>query len=75
MSKAHKGFVEDSGVQSHSAGDYFPYTIVCIGGFPAPDNDAYFEVWGPEGCKHGPFKTHVGAESMARVLCVLDEQE
>lgn len=68
MSKAHKGFVDNSGVQSHSAGSHFPYTIVCIGGFPALDNDASAEVWGPDGRKDGPFSTFGEAEEWAHFL-------
>ena len=68
MSKAHKGFVSDSGVQSHSAGDHFPYSIVCIGGFPAADNNAHCEVWGPDGRRDGPFSTHEAAENWAAFL-------
>lgn len=68
MSKAHKGFVDNSGVQSHSAGDLFPYSIVCIGGFPAADNNAYCEVWGPEGRRDGPFREHSAAEEWAAFL-------
>jgi len=71
--KAHNGFVSDSGVQSHSSGDYFPYTIVCVGGFPAEDNDAQAEVWGPDGRRDGPFCTHAEAEEWAAWLKRLGE--
>lgn len=68
MAKAHNGFVSDSGVQSHSAGDHFPYSVVCVGGFPAEGNSAHAEVWGPEGRRDGPFDTHAEAEEWATWL-------
>ena len=68
MAKAHKGFVDNSGVQSHSAGDHFPYSVVCVGGFPAEGNSAHAEVWGPEGRRDDPFDTHAEAEEWAAWL-------
>ena len=68
MTESHKGFVEASGVQKHPAGSHCPYTVVCIGGFPAANNDAYCEVWGPDDRKDGPFGSHEAAEEWATWL-------
>ena len=54
MKKAHSGFAT-GGVQNHSAGEDFPITHYCVGGFPTDDNDAYWVVQAPCGFKR---KTH-----------------
>ena len=51
MTKANSGFVADSGVQKHSAGDDFPITHYCVGGYPKLGNGAYWVVAHPAGTK------------------------
>ncbi len=51
MTKANSGFVADSGVQKHSAGDDFPITHHCVGGYPRPGNECYWVVSHPAGTK------------------------
>ena len=51
MTKANSGFVADGGVQKHSAGDDFPITHYCVGGYPGDDNDAYWVIQHPAGTK------------------------
>ena len=51
MTKANNGFVADSGVQQHSAGDIFPITVHSVGGTPAWGNDYYWVVSHPAGSK------------------------
>ena len=55
MTKANRGFVADSGVQKHSAGDDYPITHHCVGGYPSGDNQAYWVVQHPAGTKRWCF--------------------
>ncbi len=50
-SKANSGFVADSGVQKHSAGDHFPITCHHVGDWPRRENNGYFVVSHPSGVK------------------------
>lgn len=68
--------LKNSGIQSHSAGDIFPYVIVCHGGFPTLDNDCTAEVLGTlngEQTSFGRFGTYADAERIAKTLKSLDE--
>ena len=49
MRNTHTGFVGQSGVQAHSAGDYFPITEVCVGGWPPSDSNAFWRIQAPCG--------------------------
>ncbi len=40
MKDTHVGFVGDSGLQQHSAGDYFPITEYHVGGWPPNEKTA-----------------------------------
>ena len=51
MAKANSGFVANSGIQKHSAGDDFPITHYCVGSYPRPGNGAYWVVSHPSGAK------------------------
>ena len=51
MAKAQSGFVGDSGVQAHSAGDDFPITHFCVGGIPKGGGKNYWVVQHPCGTK------------------------
>ncbi len=51
MTTANSGFVADSGVQKHSAGDHFPITTYSVGGYPRRENDAYWVICHPAGTK------------------------
>ena len=53
MTKAQNGFVADSGVQQHSAGEYFPITEYTVGGWPPnePEGDAFFVAVAPCGIR------------------------
>ena len=51
MKTLHSGFVADSGVQQHSAGDDFPITHYCVGNYPRVGNGAYWVVAHPSGAK------------------------
>ena len=53
MTKAQSGFVADSGVQQHSAGEYFPITEYTVGGWPPNEEQgkAYFVAVAPCGIR------------------------
>ena len=51
MKDSHSGFVGNSGLQKHSAGDDFPITSYSVGGYPRPGNDCYWVVSHPAGTK------------------------
>ena len=55
MTKAHDGFVADSGVQAHSAGSDFPITAYSVGGYPEAENDAFWVICHPSGTKRWCF--------------------
>lgn len=57
MKDSHKGFVGNSGVQSHSAGCDFPITHYCVGGFPDGFNGCYWVVQHPCGAKRRAWTT------------------
>ena len=41
---AHSGHAGNSGIQSHFCGPDWPIITVCVGGYPAVDNDAFFRL-------------------------------
>tara|TARA_R100001198_G_C5112923_1_gene139516 strand:- start:185 stop:526 length:342 start_codon:yes stop_codon:yes gene_type:complete len=55
MTKANSGFVADSGVQKHSAGDDYPITHYCVGDYPRIENDGYWVIQHPAGTKRWCF--------------------
>jgi hypothetical protein len=59
MRKVHSGFVQNSGVQNHSAGEDYPITHYCVGGFPRDGNDAYWVVQAPCGFKRKAYTAWV----------------
>lgn len=65
MTKANSGFVADSGVQQHSAGDDFPITHYCVGGYPRIKNDAYWVIQHPAGTKRWCFHAEYRDEVIA----------
>jgi len=48
MKNAHSGFAA-GGVQNHSAGEDFPVTHYCVGGYPREGSHAYWMVQHPCG--------------------------
>ena len=76
MTKANTGFVGDSGVQSHSAGDYFPITNYQVGGWPSKDNSHYHVVCAPCGVKRATFcALNTVQESFALAQSIVAESE
>lgn len=53
MTKAQNGFVADSGVQQHSAGEHFPITEYHVGGWPPNEEvgKAFFVAVAPCGIR------------------------
>lgn len=49
MKTVHSGFVGQSGVQEHSAGDHFPITESTVGGWPPNDSSAFWRIQAPCG--------------------------
>ena len=70
MTKAHSGFAA-GGVQSHSAGDDFPITSHCVGGYPRPGNGAYWVVSHPSGAKRWTW----GAKERDRIIEAFKESD
>ena len=56
-----------SGIQTWSRGKTYPATVVCVGGFAKPDNDATAEVW-YRGVKIRGYEDHASAELIAEFL-------
>jgi hypothetical protein len=67
--------LNNGGIQAHSAGSDYPYTIVIHGGWPTPSNDCTAEVLGylnGEQVSFGHLDTHREAERLIRELKVVD---
>jgi hypothetical protein len=63
--------LNNGGIQAHSAGSDFPYTIVIHGGWPTPSNDCTAEVLGYLNGKQvsfGNYDTHREAEEQIAEL-------
>ena len=65
MAKAQSGFVGDSGVQAHSAGDDFPITHYCVGGIPKGDGRCYWVIQHPCGTKRRSWTREKRDEAIA----------
>ena len=44
MTKAHTGHNGNRGIQNHSCGEFYPVVVSCVGGYPGPENDAYYKL-------------------------------
>ena len=49
MTKAHTDHNGNSGIQNHSCGEFYPVVVSCVGGYPGPENDAYYKLIHPCG--------------------------
>lgn len=66
MTKAQNGFVADSGVQQHSAGEHFPITEYHVGGWPPNEEvgKAFFVAVAPCGIRRRTWHLELHKQAM-----------